>query len=64
METLWQHRKSGGVYRIVDFCVIERGLVPSVSYQSVTGQGPKFIRPCEEFFDGRFTQVEKTGANG
>jgi len=58
METLWQHRKTGGVYRIVEFCVVEKGLVPAVAYRPQSYEGPVFIRPCEEFFDGRFKQIE------
>lgn len=60
MTTLWQHKKTGGVYRIVEFCVIEKGLVPSVAYRSQSSEGPVFIRPCEEFFDGRFKQIEES----
>lgn len=55
MTTIWKHKK-GGLYRIVGFCVIEKGLVPAVSYQAIDKEGPVFIRPCEEFFDGRFRQ--------
>lgn len=55
MTTIWKHKK-GGLYRITMFCVIESGLVPAVAYQAVDGGGPVFIRPCSEFFDGRFRQ--------
>lgn len=55
---LWQHVKTGGVYSIVEFCVIEKDLVPAVAYRGVSKPGPVFIRPCEEFFDGRFRQIE------
>lgn len=56
MNQTWKHRK-GGLYFIEGFCVIEAGLVPAVMYRAFGGEGPIFIRPCAEFFDGRFQQV-------
>jgi hypothetical protein len=49
---IWTHSK-GGEYRILGFGVIEQGVVPSVIYQSVK-DGSVWIRPCSNFFDGRF----------
>lgn len=50
---LWQHVKTGGVYRIVGWTVIEKGWVPAVIYAPVDSEGTT-VRPCAEFFDGRF----------
>lgn len=55
MKAIWKHKK-GGFYRVLGFAVIEKGLVPAVMYQAVDHEGPVFVRPCEEFFDGRFRQ--------
>lgn len=59
MDVLWKHKK-GGLYRIEGFVVIEKGLVPAVAYRSVENDGPTFIRPCAEFFDGRFRSTFDT----
>jgi hypothetical protein len=55
---LWQHRK-GGVYRIIGFTVIEDGWKPAVIYSPVDSTGT-CVRPCYEFFDGRFTPLADT----
>lgn len=52
----WRHRKTGHDYRIIGFCLIEKTLTPAVMYARV-GELTTFIRPCDEFFDGRFRQV-------
>lgn len=49
---LWTHSK-GGEYRILGFGVIEQGAIPAVIYQSIK-DGSVWIRPCANFFDGRF----------
>lgn len=50
--TLWRHRKTGGVYRIVGQCRIEATGQDAFLYQ---GQdGTIWARPCAEFMDGRF----------
>lgn len=48
----WTHVKSGGQYVVLHPVVIENGLVPAVAY-SKRG-GPIWVRPVEEFLDGRF----------
>ncbi len=52
---VWKH-KYGGRYEIVEFCVIEEGCVPAVLYRSLK-DGSLWIRPCSNFFDGRFQQI-------
>lgn len=49
---VWVHRK-GGRYRIVDFAVSEMTMQPVVIYESLD-HFLKWVRPCSEFFDGRF----------
>lgn len=49
---VWTHSK-GGEYRIIGFGIIEATMEPSVIYESTTS-GQVWIRPCSEFFDGRF----------
>lgn len=57
MQYLWKHKKTGHLYRIMGFALIEKGLVPAVIYAR-DGELTQFIRPCDEFFDGRFRQVD------
>lgn len=57
-SALWRHSKTGNLYQIIDFCLREHDLCPSVIYCRWDGvPGPYFTRPCSEFFDGRFEQV-------
>lgn len=53
--SLWRHRK-GGLYAVVRGAVIEGTLTPAVAYASVLAgpSSPLWIRPLEEFLDGRF----------
>lgn len=50
----WIHKKTSNRYEIITFALIEATLEPSVVYRSEKGQ--VWIRPAEEFFDGRFQQ--------
>ena len=52
------HLKSGKTYTILDFGVMEATLEPMVLYRRVDlmPNGPIWIRPCKEFFDGRFME--------
>lgn len=52
----WHHIKSGGVYEILEFGLIEASLTPCVIYRLISG-GNVWIRPCSEFFDGRFEPI-------
>lgn len=56
--TLWQHKKTGGIYVIFASCQIEATNEPGVLYHSVEGHGPLWARPLAEFTDGRFVQLE------
>lgn len=55
---LWQHKKTGGVYEIVGECQIETTNAPGVLYRN-TSTGVTWMRPKEEFFDGRFVEWRK-----
>lgn len=59
MQYLWKHKKTGHLYRIMGFALIEKGLLPAVVYAR-DGEMTHFVRPCDEFFDGRFRQVDVT----
>ena len=50
----WIHKKTSKRYEIITFALIEATLEPSVVYRSEKGQ--VWIRPAEQFFDGRFQQ--------
>lgn len=52
---VWKHTK-GGEYEIVDFVLQEQTITPSVLYRS-RKDGTLWVRPCTEFFDGRFTRI-------
>lgn len=51
----WEHVKTKQSYSIIAFGLIEKTLEPSVIYQGANGQ--VWVRPCHEFFDGRFKQT-------
>lgn len=53
----WEHRKRGGFYQILTYCVIEATMTPAVVYMNMETK-ITWCRPCEEFFDGRFVQRE------
>lgn len=55
--TIWQHRKSGGIYAIFATCQIEATNEEGVLYHSTQGHGPLWCRPSAEFFDGRFRPI-------
>lgn len=50
----WLHIKSGGLYVILFPAVIESRLTPAVAYAKASGDGLIWVRPAEEFLDGRF----------
>lgn len=51
----WRHTKSGNLYEIQDFVLQEQTITPSVLYRSIK-DGTVWVRPCTEFFDGRFVR--------
>lgn len=53
---MWQHVKSGGFYRIVTWGRIEADLSEVVIYRAEK-DGTVWVRPKDEFFDGRFVRV-------
>lgn len=56
----WRHR-NGGRYLVLYLCVIEATLTPAVGYASeMSGPtDPLWVRPLDEFLDGRFTLEAK-----
>lgn len=50
---MWLHRK-GGRYVILHHGINEADLKPVVVYQRISDSSV-WVRPSEEFFDGRFT---------
>jgi hypothetical protein len=52
----WRHRK-GGEYTVVAVARIEADLMPVIVYQSEK-DGSVWVRPIDEFEDGRFTQLD------
>jgi hypothetical protein len=57
MAVRWRHKKTGNLYCIVGYVIIEKTLTPAVCYEPVSEPRAVFVRPCEEFFDGRFEMV-------
>lgn len=54
---IWQHKKSGGLYAIVDDnALIEEPFTKAVAYRSLF-DGQLWVRPHAEFFDGRFRNL-------
>lgn len=55
---LWRHRKTGAIYVIIGYTVIEDSWTPAVRYQKAGSRpGGDVVRPCAEFFDGRFEAI-------
>lgn len=53
-----KHLKSGGLYRVItDDARLEWDMRPAVVYDNA--EGHVWVRPCAEFFDGRFQEVNK-----
>ena len=52
---IWKHKKTGNLYSVMGYTIIEAGMVPAVIYRrSDNPLSTTFVRPCAEFFDGRF----------
>ena len=67
---VWQHKK-GGRYRVLTVAINEADLKPVVVYQSTDPNNtPIWVRPVEEFLDGRFKAlgpiggIEEDGSEG
>jgi len=54
---LFKHLKSSGMYRIVATATIEASMTPAIVYESLEN-GRVWVRPQDEFFDGRFQYCE------
>lgn len=52
----YQHVKTGNVYQVITTGFIEANLTPCVVYRSISSN-TVWVRPLEEFNDGRFRQV-------
>ena len=53
----WKHLKTGGIYIVVGPSIIERTNEPAILYQR-EGDGTLWVRPTDEFLDGRFEPVD------
>lgn len=53
--------KKGRYYQVVGEGIIEESCTPAVIYKNDAGM--TWIRPSEEFYDGRFTPIEEIGSD-
>lgn len=56
----FKHRKSGGIYVVQEHVILQskmplEDMSTLVLYRGVDGQG--WVRPIEEFYDGRFEHI-------
>ncbi|WP_439527400.1 hypothetical protein [Pannonibacter sp.] len=58
--SLWRHRKTQGVYRILGKCRIEATGTDAFLYQG--DEGTIWARPMDEFLDGRFERLAPEAA--
>ena len=56
-DVVYRHRK-GGLYRVIARGLLERDLTPVVVYRALS-DGTYWVRPAEEFDDGRFEALDK-----
>ena len=55
----YQHKKTGGTYRVMCVARIEVTTELAVVYESEKDQ-TKWVRPLHEFVDGRFVEIDET----
>lgn len=56
--SIWRHIKTENLYTVKDIVVRENDLAIYVSYQKLMiGSQVQWIRPLEEFLDGRFVKL-------
>lgn len=56
--SIWRHLKTETLYTIKDLVVRENDLTVCVSYQKLMiGSQVHWIRPVDEFLDGRFVKL-------
>lgn len=53
----WLHVKTGHKYVVLHHGVFESSLKPMVIYRRSDFTGPVWVRPSEQFFDGRFVPM-------
>lgn len=56
--SIWQHKTRGTKYRIVCLGKLEHNLDQMVVYQDIN-DNEVWIRPVNEFFDGRFIELKE-----
>lgn len=61
-KTIYKHVKTKGEYEIVCFANLESPVRPVVVYRNLVTQ-EVWVRPSEEFFDGRFRAVDAIEEN-
>ena len=65
--SLWQHVKSGSLYRVEGICLVEANCEPAIIYHlhmAEAGQMIRWMRPASEFLDGRFARNEVWAIGG
>lgn len=58
-DYIWRHVATNTDYEIMGFGTNEADMTPVVIYSRVDLSGGFWVRPCEEFFDGRFRQTTR-----
>ena len=53
----WRHEKTGKHYEVLGTGYIEATLTPCVIYRRKSGDDIVWVRPLEEFLDGRFEDI-------
>ena len=53
---LYQHNKTGKMYVLLHNGLLEHDKTPIAVYRSII-DGTVWVRPSDEFFDGRFTRI-------
>ncbi len=56
--SMYRHRKSGRYCIVLAIGKIEATLNPCVIYQATYGSRDVWVRPLDEFMDGRFADME------
>lgn len=56
-ESIWRHKKTNTLYKIKDLVVIESTVTLAVSYTNLSSSEIIWVRPLDEFLDGRFERV-------
>ena len=58
---LYRHEKTGGLYYVITEATLETTGELVVVYRSIS-DGHDWVRPADEFFDGRFVKIEDKNA--